>query len=142
MQPAVCRTTLQLPSQEYLRVEERTRTHRPGLHRYVAEKDGRIVGSITIHQGNTARTRHTAGLGMAVHPDFWGQGIGSQLMETILNLADNWLNLLRVELEVNIDNPAAIRLYKKFGFEVEGTKRMHTYGDGRWADSYFMARIR
>jgi putative acetyltransferase len=68
--------------------------------------------------------------------------IGTQLMDTVLDLADNWLNLKRVELEVNIDNPAGVRLYEKAGFVIEGTKRFHTYGDGRWADSYFMARVR
>jgi putative acetyltransferase len=79
---------------------------------------------------------------MAVHPDFWGHGIGSRLMEAALELAYNWLDLKRIELDVNTDNPTGIRLYKKFDFAVEGVKRFHTYGDGRWVDSYFMARIR
>jgi L-phenylalanine/L-methionine N-acetyltransferase len=79
---------------------------------------------------------------MMVHPDFWGAGIGTALMREIIDLADNWLNLKRVELDVNTDNPAGLRLYEKFGFAIEGTRRMHIYGDGRWADSHFMARIR
>ncbi|MFO7683801.1 MAG: GNAT family N-acetyltransferase, partial [Chloroflexota bacterium] len=69
-------------------------------------------------------------------------GIGSRLMEGILDITDNWLDLRRVELEVNTDNPAAIRLYQKFGFEIEGTHKFHAFGNGRWADSYFMARLR
>jgi putative acetyltransferase len=60
----------------------------------------------------------------------------------MLELADNWLNLHRVWLEVYTDNPTAIRLYEKYGFELEGTRRMYSYGDGRWADAYFMARLR
>jgi putative acetyltransferase len=79
---------------------------------------------------------------MAVHPDFWGQGIGSRLMEAALDLADNWLDLKRVELDVNTDNPGGFQLYEKFDFAIEGVKRYHTYGDSRWGDSYFMARIR
>jgi putative acetyltransferase len=35
--------------------------------------------------------------------------IGTQLMDAILDLADNWLHLKRVELEVNTDNPAGVR---------------------------------
>lgn len=140
--PAVARTTLQLPSQELAKTVERVNTRQPGLYRFVAVAGEQILGSISLHQPQNPRLVHSAGLGMMVHPNFWGQGIGSRLMEAILDLADNWLNLKRVELEVNIDNPAAIRLYEKFGFVAEGTKRMHTYGDGRWADSYFMARIR
>jgi putative acetyltransferase len=77
-----------------------------------------------------------------VHPDYWGIGIGSQLMSAILDIADNWLNLTRVELEVNTDNPVAVRLYEKFGFEIEGTHKLHAFGNGRWADSYFMSRLR
>ncbi|MCZ7671289.1 MAG: GNAT family N-acetyltransferase [Chloroflexi bacterium] len=79
---------------------------------------------------------------MMVHPDYWGMGIGSQLMAAILDISDNWLNLTRVQLEVNTDNPAAIHLYEKFGFEIEGTHKYHAFGNGRWADSYFMARLK
>jgi putative acetyltransferase len=79
---------------------------------------------------------------MSVHPDYWNRGVGSTLLATIVDLADNWLNLERLELQVNADNPAAIHLYQKFGFATEGTRRFHTYGDGRWADSHFMARLR
>ena len=140
--PAICRTTLQLPSQEIGRVRERVETLSPGGHRLVSVVDGRAVGVITIFQSQNPRMAHTAGLGMMVHPDYWGMGIGSLLMEAILNIADNWLNLRRVELEVNVDNPPAVGLYEKFGFEVEGTARFHTFGDGRWADSYFMGRVR
>ena len=71
-----------------------------------------------------------------------GRGVGNALLEAILDLADNWLNLKRVELDVHVDNPAAIHLYKKFGFEIEGRRRFHTYGEGGWIDSYFMGRVR
>jgi putative acetyltransferase len=63
-------------------------------------------------------------------------------MSTVVDLADQWLNLSRLELEVYTDNDAAIHLYERFGFEIEGTHRLHSYGDGRWSDSYFMARVR
>lgn len=139
--PAVSRTTLQMPSQEIHRTEKRLQTHSPHLHRYVALANGNVIGNITLYQNPNPRERHSADLGMMIHPAYWGQGIGSKLMETILDLADDWLNIKRLELEVNTDNPAAIGLYQKFGFKIEGTKRFHTYGDGRWADSHFMARI-
>jgi putative acetyltransferase len=85
---------------------------------------------------------HSAHLVMMVSPVYWGLGICSQLMTAVLDLAENWLNLKRVELEVHTDNPAAIGLYQKFGFEIEGTKRFHTFGDGRWTDAYLMARLK
>ncbi len=141
MHPSVCRTTLQLPSQEITAIRQRLESTPPGGHRLVSVVNGRPVGIISIFQSQNPRMIHTAGLGMTVHPDFWGLGLGSRLMAAILEIADNWLNLQRVDLEVNVDNPPAVGLYKRFGFEIEGTKRFHTYGDGRWADSYFMARI-
>lgn len=139
--PEVSRTTLQLPSQEIGRTRDRLKENPPGLYRYVAEVDGRVVGMATLYQKQNPRERHVADLGMMVHPAYWGCGIGSQLLAALVNLADNWLQLSRVELEVNTDNPAAIRLYKKFGFVIEGTHKLHAYGDGRMADSHFMARI-
>ncbi|MFW6068513.1 MAG: GNAT family N-acetyltransferase, partial [Chloroflexota bacterium] len=140
--PLVARTTLQIPSQKVTLSRQRMETLPPGLYRLVAEVDGRVVGSISLHQAQHAQEKHAAGLGMGVHPDYWSRGIGSALMSAVVDLADNWLNITRVELDVNVDNPAGVHLYKKFGFEIEGTRRFHTYGDGRWADSYFMARLR
>ncbi len=140
--PAVGRTTLQLPSQEISLTERRLANIPRGFYRYVADVDGKAVGEISLQQKENPREAHAAGLGMSVHPDYWGQGIGSQLMEAMINLADNWLNFRRLDLEVNTDNIAGVRLYQKFGFEIEGTHRFHAFGDGRWADSYFMARVR
>ncbi len=139
--PEVGRTTLQLPSQEISHTRDRLKEAPPGLYRYVAEADGRVVGMATLHQSQNPRHHHAAGLGMMVHPAYWGRGIGSQLVNALVKLADDWLQLSRIELEVNTDNPPAIRLYEKYGFVIEGTHKLHAYGDGRMADSHFMARI-
>jgi L-phenylalanine/L-methionine N-acetyltransferase len=63
-------------------------------------------------------------------------------MEAALDLADNWLDLTRVELSVYTDNAAAVALYKKFGFEIEGTRRRYAFRNGEYADAYSMARIK
>jgi putative acetyltransferase len=140
--PLVARTTGQLPSLELPRLEQRMLPPMPERHRLVADADGQVVGTAHLVIHKKRRTAHVAGLGMHVHRDYWGLGVGTQLMTGLMDLADNWLNLHRVELEVNTDNPAGLHLYQKFGFEIEGTIRYHFYGAGRWADSYFMSRIR
>ena len=140
--PLVCRTTGQMPSQEISRTEPRVNEPQPYRHRLGGQLGDKIVGMIAMTVMQRPRRAHSANLGMMVHPEYWGLDIGSQLLVAIVNLADNWLNLKRIELDVNTDNAAGIRLYKKFGFQIEGTKRFQIYGDGRWADSYFMARIR
>lgn len=140
--PLVARTTLQITSLEYGDAVKRFKDSASFRHRFVAEADGQVVGSASLSARQNPRSKHCGGIGMGVHPDYWGLGIGSRLMEKLLDMADNWLNLLRVELEVNADNPAAIHVYEKFGFEIEGTKRFQSRGDGRWTNTHFMARIR
>lgn len=85
---------------------------------------------------------HSAGFGMGIHDDFQSQGIGTRLMEPMLNLADNRLNLWRVDLQVYTDNEPGIALYKKFGFEIEGTHRNHAFREGQYVDSCTMARLK
>ncbi len=86
--------------------------------------------------------RHVGEIGMAVRDDLQGRGVGSKLMEAALDLADNWLGLTRVELHVYTDNAAGIALYKKVGFEIEGTHRRYAFRDGEYVDAYSMARVR
>ncbi len=140
--PLVARTTLQIPSLEYGQALERFKDSTIFRHRFVAEVDGHVVGSASLSARQNPRSKHCGGLGMIVHPDYWGLGIGSKLMAKLMDMADNWLNLTRVGLEVTTDNPAAIHLYEKFGFEIEGTKRFQSLGDGRWVHTHFMARIK
>jgi putative acetyltransferase len=86
--------------------------------------------------------RHVGSIGMAVRDDWQGKGVGTALMEAALDLADNWLNLTRIELRVYVDNSAAVALYKNFGFEIEGTHRRLAFRNGEYVDAYSMARIR
>ena len=63
-------------------------------------------------------------------------------MRAAIDLADKWLNLTRLELTVFTDNEPAIALYRKFGFETEGTLRKYAFCDGEFADVYAMARVK
>ncbi|HEX4946421.1 MAG TPA: GNAT family N-acetyltransferase, partial [Blastocatellia bacterium] len=49
---------------------------------------------------------------------------------------------LRMELTVYTDNAAAIALYQKFGFEIEGTQRKAAFRDGVFVDTFLMARVK
>jgi putative acetyltransferase len=139
--PENCRTTLQLPSQELWLTRQRVLEPPANMTRLVAVCDGRAVGMVSMMRHKPACRAHVAAIGMMVHPEFWRQRIGSRLMEELLEIADNQLNLTRIELQVHADNPAGIRLYEKCGFVVEGTKQFHTYGDGGWANTHIMARL-
>jgi putative acetyltransferase len=109
----------------------------------VAVANGEVVGQFSLHStGSSPRRRHVGALAMAVRDDWHGRGVGTALMVAGIDLADNWLNLRRVELEVFVDNEPAIRLYQKFGFEIEGRLVDYAYRDGEYADAYVMARLR
>uniref|UniRef100_UPI003B593793 GNAT family N-acetyltransferase n=1 Tax=Shewanella gaetbuli TaxID=220752 RepID=UPI003B593793 len=113
----------------------------PNQYTLVAETEGKVVGHVTLFLTNKVRDKHTASIAIAVHPEKHGQGIGKALMHEAINQADNWLNLVRVELEVHSDNLSAKALYQKVGFEVEGVKRLSTYKNGEYVDMVLMSRI-
>ena len=113
----------------------------PESYTLVAEYDSKVVGHISVFLSNKPRAKHCASLAIAVNPNFHGKGIGKTLMEAAIDQADNWLNLTRLELEVNEDNVAAISLYKRMGFDVEGTKRLSTFKSGSYINTVIMARI-
>jgi len=134
--------TLQLPypSREYWR---KRITDESGTYNLVAVVDGRVVGMLSVGTfPNRPRRRHAGIIGISVRDDWHGKGIGVALMRAGVDLADNWLNLTRLELEVYTDNEAAIRLYEKFGFTHEGVLRQHAFRDGKYVDSAMMARLR
>lgn len=140
--PRAIAGTLRLPFPAAEAWRKRLAAPPEGLYSLVACVSGEVVGSLALETSNNPRLRHVGGIGMAVRDDFQGKGVGSALMEATLELADNWLNLTRVELTVFVDNAAGIALYEKFGFEIEGTHRRHAFRDGEYVDAYTMARLR
>ncbi len=117
------------------------RARDPDAMELVAEVDGHAVGHLGILTNRAPRRKHVASFGIGVHPDFQGRGVGTALLTEMVNLADNWLNLLRVELSVASDNARAIGLYEKFGFVVEGESRFDIFTAGRYTHSLRMARL-
>ena len=141
-QPKAVWGTLQLPFPSAAVWKERMENPPEGLTHLVALVDGKLVGQLGLHTARGMRRRHVAGLGMAVHDKWQGQGVGTAMMEAAMDLADNWLALTRLELTVFVDNEAAIALYKKCGFEIEGTHQKYGFREGKYVDTYAMARLR
>jgi L-phenylalanine/L-methionine N-acetyltransferase len=141
--PKVFAGTLQLPYPSRERWRQRLAEPGDGTHNLVAVVGDQVVGMLGVHTfPDRPRRQHVGAIGMAVRDEWQGKGIGTALMCAALDLADKWLNLTRLELEVYTDNEAAIRLYERFGFEREGTLRQHAFRDGHYVDSYMMARLR
>ena len=86
----------------------------------VARQESRIVGTANLSGFSRARLSHRAEIGIAVDRQVWGQGIGRQMMETLISFAKkNGVRIL--SLEVRSDNARAIHLYESFGFVRYGT---------------------
>ena len=141
--PRAVSGTLQLPFPSAEVWRKRLAEPPEGLFSLLACVEKEVVGQLGLHTfPNNPRRRHVGQIGMAVRDDWQGRGAGTALMQAAVDLADKWLNLSRLELEVYIDNEAAIRLYKKFGFTIEGTLVRFAYRDGHYVDTYCMARLR
>ena len=143
-QPRALWGTLQIPFMSVEMRRKRLTDVAEGTYPLVAEVDGEVVGNLALHavQSSSPRRRHAGALGMAVRDDWHGRGVGTALMRACVDLADNWLNLHRLELDVFVDNEPAIRLYKKFGFVTEGRLVDYAWRDGAYADVFIMGRIR
>ena len=107
----------------------------------VAVRHGEIAGIAGLHVED-GRRRHVASLGIAVAVTHQRAGVGDALMRAILDVADRWLGLRRIELGVLVDNEPARRLYEKHGFVPEGVARQSVAGEGRLQDELRMARLR
>jgi putative acetyltransferase len=135
--------TLQVPFSSVEHWRKRLAEPPEGYLSLVACVEHEIVGQLGLQTfPNRPRRRHVGQIGMAVRDNWQEKGAGTALMQAAVDLADKWLNLTRLELEVYTDNEPAIRLYKKFGFTIEGTLAQHSFREGQYVDSYLMARLR
>jgi putative acetyltransferase len=139
--PIVRAGTLSLPYQNAELVRKQLGAQSGGSFRIVAVQGDEIVGQAGLRRFSDRRS-HAASLGLGVHDDHQGRGIGTALLKAIIDTADNWLGLTRLELTVFADNAPAIHLYEKFGFIVEGTHRAFAFRAGAFADALAMARIK
>ena len=135
--------TLQLPFPSEEMWKKRLEGMGEDRYALVACIEGEVVGMGGLELfAKSPRRRHVAYVGIAVHDNWQSKGVGSALMEALIDVADNWFNLSRLELDVFVDNEPALRLYKKLGFVIEGTQKKHSFRDGEFVDSYRMARVR
>ena len=101
----------------------------------------RVVGWADVIPYSMPTIRHRANLGMGVLPGYRRRGLGRQLLEATLGEAQ-LKGILRIELEVRMDNANAIRLYEKCGFEHECVKRGAMKFDDRFYDCAVMSFVR
>ena len=139
--PGAAAGTLQIPLTSVEVWKKRLADAGPLDRILVAVADGEVVGNLGLHQQPRARRSHVGHIGMAVRDDWHGKGVGKALLRSAIDLADNWLNLQRLELTVWADNSVARRLYLGEGFVQEGLHKAYALRHGRFTDAVAMARL-
>ncbi|WP_079509368.1 GNAT family N-acetyltransferase [Mesobacillus jeotgali] len=107
----------------------------------VAEADERLVGFSRCEGNDLKRFRHKIEFGVVVLKEFWGYGIGKNLLQESIHWADE-KGIKKMTLNVMETNEAARKLYEKFGFEVEGLlKNDKRLLNGRYYNMLVMGRL-
>lgn len=97
-----------------------------------------IVSSLSFSAGSRSRVRHTGEFGMSVRREYWGVGIGSLMLDTLIEWARETKIVFKINLRVRTDNHRAIHLYERKGFVREGTLSRETFIDGQYYDHHCM----
>lgn len=136
--------TLAISSERIEKTKKITENLDINNHMMVAEvienNDKKVVGVASLNVNASPRIRHSASMAISIHTNYQGKGIGKKLMEELIDLADNWLMLVRLELGVYKDNEKAIKLYESLGFEKEGVKKYSAIKNGEYVDEIIMGR--
>lgn len=109
-------------------------------HILLATEGNSILGYLVLSQGVFKRNSGVGTIAIGVESSEQGRGVGSSLMSSAVTLATE-LELYRLQLYVQTSNHKALKLYRKFGFEVEGTLIAAAKVNGLLVDKYLMARI-
>ena len=106
-----------------------------------AKPDLRLIGYLQITNINPAVACAEVGLAIG-DPADRGRGLGLEALTLGVRYCWDELNLRRVALFVLSNNPQALALYRKAGFEIEGVMRRAAYTDGEFRDVTIMAKLR
>lgn len=126
-------------------VDEQRKIIRTALSRgnqmiFVAEMDAALIGFLALMGGQFRRNRHCASVVVGVLQEFTGRGAATMLFKS----AEQWARahaIKRLELTVMVHNQPALRLYKKIGFQTEGTRSGSIHLNDLDIDEYYMAKI-
>jgi putative acetyltransferase len=112
----------------------------PDRFEIVCESDREFVGFAGLYI-LADRQSHIGWFFLGVSEKHQRRGAGALLMNSLLGAADVLAGLQRLQLTVYADNETAIRLYRKFGFEIEGRHRDFLRRDDGPVDAFTMARL-
>ena len=104
----------------------------------VAEIGSKIIGTSSFSGGARPRISHTGEFGVSVLKEYWGNGIGTELIKYLIEWSKQSGIIRKMNLIVRNDNLSAIHVYKKLGFIEEGVITRDLQINGRFYDALFM----
>ncbi|WP_413375953.1 GNAT family N-acetyltransferase [Alkalihalobacillus sp. 1P02AB] len=105
----------------------------------IENQEKELVG--WVHLSNVSHGHGRAEIGLLLAPEFRGHGYGKEAMEEMIKMGFHQLRLHKIYLTTRAINERAIGLYKKLGFQVEGTLRQHSFINGTYYDTIFMGLL-
>jgi RimJ/RimL family protein N-acetyltransferase len=106
----------------------------------VCEYNDELVGYLIARGGFAEKTKHSVYLVIGILEDYRGKSIGTKLFEELISWSKQQC-IHRLELTVMAPNEKGVALYKKMGFEIEGTKRHSIRMDDEYIDEYYMSML-
>ena len=102
----------------------------------------KIAGIVNITADQRKRVRHIGDLFIVIGKKYWNNGLGSFLLEEVVEWAQASGILRRLQLTVQTRNQVAVHLYQKHGFVIEGRQERGAYiEEGDFIDVYLMGRL-
>ena len=104
--------------------------------------NGKIAGLVNITADQRKRVRHIGDLFIVIGKRYWNNRLGSLLLEEAIEWAQASGILRRLQLTVQTRNQAAVHLYQKHGFVIEGRQERGAYIEERkFIDVYLMGKL-
>ncbi|NGP43795.1 GNAT family N-acetyltransferase [Bacillaceae bacterium SIJ1] len=107
---------------------------------FVADHANELVGFLLAKGGSARRNKHSVYIVVGILTHYRGKGVGTKLFKELEKWAKDH-HIHRIELTVVTENKAGLSLYKKQGFQVEGTKRNSLFLNGEYVDEYYMSKL-
>jgi len=107
----------------------------------VSVLNDKVIGSFECTGGKLRRDRHTGEIGIVVGRKYWGNKIANGFYETFLEWVHDKNILKKINLRVRADNYRAVKLYIKWGFQIEGLLRKEQCVNNIYYDHYWMGKV-
>lgn len=106
-------------------------------YHYAIIYEGKVVGGCGI----TKKDTHVGEIGYFVDEKYWGKGIATEAVRSLEKEAADF-GIVRLEIIVNPENKASIRVAEKCGYEQEGVLKKRIKLNGKYHDACLYAKTK